>query len=494
MGEETKPSETGSEKSERLHTSVDGGEPTRGTHPSKGGRRVTEPAEGKEAGRQRPTPFYTGLDWVAELARRRPNEPLTTLAHHIDLDLLREAYRHTRKNGAVGVDGRSAKEYAEALDENLADLLQRFRSGTYRAPPSRRAHIPKGDGAKTRAIGIPTFEDKVLQRAIVMVLEQVYEQEFHDGSHGFRPGRGAHTALEALWHGLMNMGGGVVLEVDIQGFFDNLDRGHLRSFLDRRVRDGSIRRTIDKWMKAGVLDEGVLMHPEKGTPQGGVISPLLANIYLHHVLDTWFEDEIKPRLRGKSFLIRYADDFVLVFERDDDASRVEEVLPKRFGKYGLTLHPDKTRKVPFGRPRRNDSGDDDGNPPGTFDFLGFTLHWGKSRKGSWVVQRRTSRKSLRKSEAAVKAWLQRYRHSPVREQHAALTQKLRGHYAYFGLTGNGRALGVFRWAVSRLWHYWLNRRSQKPHMPWDRFNQLLVVYPLPPVRVVHSVFHRAASP
>jgi len=237
-----------------------------------------------------------------------PGAALTTLSHHIDLDFLREAYRRTRKDGAIGVDEMSAKQYAEKLDEHLRSLLERFKSGTYWAPPVRRVHIPKGDGTKTRPIGIPTFEDKVLQRAVTMVMEAIYEQDFLDCSWGFRPGRSALGALEKLREGLTKMHGGWVIEVDIESFFDTIDHSQLRSFLDQRVRDGVLRRMIDKWLQAGVLEEGAVHYPDGGTPQGGVISPLLANIYLHHVLDTWFETMARPKLRGEAFLVRYADD------------------------------------------------------------------------------------------------------------------------------------------------------------------------------------------
>lgn len=232
----------------------------------------------------------------------------TTLAHHIDLELLHEAYRKTRKDGAPGIDGQTATEYAADLEGNLRSLLDRFKSGTYRAPPVRRVYIPKADGKTQRPIGIPTFEDKVLQRAVTMVLEAVYEQDFLDCSYGFRPNRSAHQAIEALWRGLMDMGGGVVIEVDIKSYFDTIEHQHLRDFLDKRVRDGVLRRAIDKWLKAGVLEEGSVHRVEEGTPQGGVVSPLLANIYLHEVLDTWFAAVVVPRLRAKGFMIRYADD------------------------------------------------------------------------------------------------------------------------------------------------------------------------------------------
>ena len=286
------------------------------------------------------------------MAKAMPGAGLTTLAHHIDVDWLREAYRRTRKSGARGVDGQGAEQFAEHLEDNLLALRDQAKSGTYRAPAVRRVHIPKGDGTQTRPIGIPTFADKVLQRAVAMVIGAVYETSFLDVSYGFRPGRSAHQACEALQNAAVRMGGGWVLEVDIKRFFDTLDHGHLQQILRRRIRDGVLLRLIGKWLNAGVLEGGVLSYPEEGTPQGGVISPLLANIYLHEVLDEWFAREVQPRLRDRAVLVRYADDFVILFVRKDDAMRVLDILPKRFAKYGLALHPDKTRLVPFCRPDR----------------------------------------------------------------------------------------------------------------------------------------------
>ena len=349
-----------------------------------------------------PENVSTKLQRIAELAKKAPKMVLTTLAHHIDVELLAEAYRRTRKDGAAGADGLSAADWAAELEGNLQSLHDRFKTGTYRAPPVRRVHIPKGDGSRTRPIGIPTFEDKVLQRAVTMVLEAVYEQEFLDCSYGFRPGRSAHQALQRLWEATTEMKGGVVLEADIQGFFDNLVPAHLRSFLDQRVRDGVIRRAIDKWLKAGVLEEGQIIHPDTGTPQGGVISPLLANIYLHEVLDKWFEAEVRPRLHGRAELIRYADDFVIVFSSENDARRVLDVLAKRFAKYGLTLHPDKTRLVPFDRPRGGAA--NAGARSGTFDLLGFTHYWGRSFRGWWIVKRQTARDRLSRALKRVSAF------------------------------------------------------------------------------------------
>jgi group II intron reverse transcriptase/maturase len=438
-----------------------------------------------------PNNISTKLQRIAELARKTP-EALTTLAHHIDIEFLKEAHRRTRKDGAAGVDGQTAQEYAEKLDENLRELLDRFKSGRYQAPPVRRVYIPKGDGTQVRPIGIPTFEDKILQRAVTMVLEAIYEVEFLDCSYGFRPGRSAHQALQAMWEGLMKMHGGVVIEVDIQGFFDSLDKSQLRSFLDQRVRDGVLRRTIDKWLSAGVLEEGQTSYPEAGTPQGGVVSPLLANVYLHEVLDKWFEAEVRPRLKGQALLIRYADDAVLAFSSEEDARRVMDVLPKRFGRYGLTLHPEKTRQVPFGRPSR------DGRPqqksPGSFELLGFTHYWGQSLKGNWVVKRKTAPSRFGCALKRVATWCRRNLHRPVVEQHQRLVQMLRGHYGYYGITGNASALGRYLYEVRRVWRKWLERRSGRKTMPWPRFERLLERYPLPPPVVVHSIYPSAANP
>jgi group II intron reverse transcriptase/maturase len=427
---------------------------------------------------------------IAELARGKPQTALTTLAHAIDLDLLFEAYRRTRKDGAVGVDGQTAEAYAEHLEENLRALLERAKSGTYRAPPVRRVHIPKADGSKTRPIGIPTFEDKVLQRAVAMVLEAVYEQDFRDCSFGFRPRRSAHQALQDVWKGLMDLGGGWVLELDIQGFFDALDHEQLRKILGQRVRDGVLLRLIGKWLNAGVLEEGRLVYPYTGTPQGGVISPLLANVFLDTVLDAWFEDEVRPRLRGRSFLVRYADDAVMGFALEEDARRVYEVLAKRFARFGLSLHPEKTRLVRFGRPSRSGS-----RPrPETFDFLGFTHYWGRSRRGTPAVLRKTQRARFSRALRAIAQWCSRHRHVPLADQHRALQQKLRGHYAYYGITGNQPALSRFWWETQRTWKTWLSRRSNRRPLRWKRFYQLIARYPLPPPRVVHSVYRLAAKP
>jgi group II intron reverse transcriptase/maturase len=432
-----------------------------------------------------PNDVFTKQERIATLAKQSPQMGFTSLAYLMDLEWLHEAYRRTRKDGAVGIDGQTSADYERDLAGNLRSLLDRAKSGRYFAPPVRRVHIPKaGSSTETRPIGIPTLEDKVLQRAVAMLLEPIYEQDFHEGSYGFRPGRSAHNALESLWKGLMNMGGGWVLEVDIRKFFDTLDHAHLREFLRHRVRDGVLLRLIGKWLNAGVMEDGSVSYPESGSPQGGVISPLLANVYLHYVLDAWFKQEVQPRLAGRAFLIRYADDFVIAFSNESDARRVMDVLPKRFGKYGLTLHPEKTRLIEFKPPtdRRKPTG-----LPRTFDLLGFTHHWARSRKGSWVVKRQTSSKRLTRGLQAIADWCRRHRHLPIREQHQTLSQKLRGHCAYYGITGNSSSLSGFRMRVHRIWRYWLSRRNRKRSMTWDCFNRLLDRYPLPAAVAVHSV-------
>jgi RNA-directed DNA polymerase len=415
------------------------------------------------AGASKPVDVFTKQQRIAELARRSPEMGLTSLAYLIDLDWLVEAFNRTRKDGAVGVDGQDGQDYAADLMGNLQSLLDRAKSGTYQAPPVRRVHIPKaGSATETRPLGIPTFEDKVLQRAVVMVLEAIYEQDFTNCSFGFRPGRSAHQALDSLWRQTMAMGGGWIVDVDIRKFFDTIDHGHLRDFLQRRVRDGVLLRLIGKWLNAGVLEDGCITHPETGSPQGGVVSPMLSNVFLHYVLDEWFEREVQLRLKGRSFLIRYADDFVMGFSHEEDARKVMNVLPKRFEKYGLTIHPEKTRLVPFERP----SGDPKGansearTPPGTFDLLGFTHYWARSRKGNWVVKRKTSKNRFHRGLKALSQWCRLNRHRPMRDQHRTLSQKLGGHYAYYGITGNSLALGRFRTAATWIWKRWLSRRRR----------------------------------
>jgi len=429
------------------------------------------------------------------MAKKMPGVPLVTLSHHIDIEWLREACRRTRKDAAAGVDGQTAAEYEANLEANLRSLLDRAKSGEhYRAPPVRRVNIPKEGTGKTRPIGIPCFEDKVLQRAVAMVLEAVYEQDFLDCSYGFRPGRSPHQALQAVWSQAMQMRGCWVLEADIEDFFGSLDKAKLREILRQRIRDGVLLRLIGKWLNAGVMDDGCIYHPETGVPQGGVISPILSNVYLHDVLDQWFEKQIKPRLKGRGFLTRFADDFVMTFEREEDARRMLDVLPKRFDKYGLRLHPEKTRLLRFypSSPSSNPQGDESQRQR-SFDLLGFTMYWGRSRTGSWVVKRKTMKSRYRRALHRISMWCQQSRHLAVTEQHKTLNQKLRGHYAYYGVTSNYRSLHRLYHKVERIWHKWLGRRSSR-YLPWERMIAILRALPLASPRIVHSYNHRAAKP
>jgi len=456
----------------------------RGNHPEgprgeKRGTGDTELLGGKATG----TPILelasTKLQRIAELAREAPDRAFLSLAHHIDVEFLREAFRRTRKDGAVGVDGQTGKDYEEHLEENLQLLLDRFKSGRYKAPPVRRSYVPKGDGKQERPIGIPTFEDKVLQRAVSMVLEAVYEQDFRPCSYGYRPGRSAHQALEDHWRGLMEMRGGWALELDITAFFDSLNHRRLREILDQRVRDGVLRRTIDKWLAAGVLEGSELSLPDAGTPQGGVVSPLLANVYLHDALDVWFDKHVKPRLQGRGFMVRFADDAVMVFSDEKDARKMMTVLPERLRQYGLTLHPTKTRLLRFQPPQRWEAGEVRAPGSRTFDFLAFTHYWGRSRRGSWVVKRKTASDRFTRALKRASEWFRKVRHQPLEWQHEQLVRKLRGHDNYYGISGNAAALYRFRFEVRRLWRKWLDRRSHKAAMTWARFRRLEARLPLP---------------
>jgi RNA-directed DNA polymerase len=447
-----------------------------------------EPLEGNMTDSPKSENVYTRQQRIATLAKQSRERAILSLNQYLDLHWLNTAFARTRKDGALGVDGQTHAEYARDLESNLQSLLNRAQSGSYYAPPVRRKHISKGPGSKeTRPLGIPTVEDKVLQRAVLMLLEPIYEQDFLPCSYGFRPGRSAHQALKALRDGLMQYQGGWILDVDIRKFFDTLQRPALREMLRRRIRDGVVLRLIDKWLNAGVWEDGTLTHPDEGTPQGGVISPLLANIYLHYVLDEWFEQEVKPRLKGRAFLIRFADDFVVVFTHEGDARRVQEVLPKRFAQFGLTLHPTKTRLVPFRCPAHSEVQLGRTPEPDTFDLLGFTHYWARSRHGTWVVKRKTARPRYRRGLLAIALWCREHLHWSIQEQHQKLCQKLRGHAAYYGITGNSDTLSAFRHFVTCIWHHWLSRRKRGHPMRWDIFRRLLERYPLPTMAVMHDV-------
>ncbi len=452
-----------------------------------GRHRVRESLQGNTADAPTSDPVSTQLERIATLAKQMPHEALFTLNPALNRDLLLAACIRTRKDAAAGVDGETYEDFREGLFDRLDELVDQAHSGTYRAPPVRRTYIPKGGSSnETRPLGIPTFADKVLQRAAVMILEPIYEHDFHEGSYGYRRGKSAQQAIDDLRGWLNRKGGGWVLDVDVRKFFDSIDRSHLREFLQRRVQDGVLLRLIGKWLNAGVLEDGAITYPDEGTSQGNPISPLLANVYLHYVLDEWFESEVKPVLAGEAKLIRFADDFVLAFTHSRDAERVYAVLGKRFAKFGLTIHPEKTRLVRFERPRRDDSDDEDASgKPETFDLLGFTWHWGRTRQGGWTVKTRTAASRIRRTITRIDDWCRVHRHEPIPQQCATLRRKLHGHYNYFARPGNYYALGRVYRGVLRAWQKWLNRRSWQTGLTWSRFERMLQRHslPLPHIKV-----------
>jgi group II intron reverse transcriptase/maturase len=422
-----------------------------------------------------------------EAARRNPQGKMRSLCHHIDVAALERAYHRIRKEAAVGVDGVSKEEYGLDLEAKLADLHGRLKGMKYRHQPIRRVHIPKSKG-RTRPIGVSATEDKIVQGALRELLEAVYEQDFLDCSFGFRPGRSGHDAINVLNKSIRNGEANWILEADIASFFDSLVRPKLREMLEERIDDKSLLRLVGKCLHVGVLDGAEFHTPDEGAVQGSILSPLLGNIYLHHVVDLWYEREVKPRMHGRSCLVRYADDLVFGFEQREDAERVMAVLGKRLERYGLRLAPDKTRLLDFRRPPRDQQ---HGKGPSTFDFLGFTHYWRRSRDGKWHPAWKTRTKSLRKAIVALQAWCKKNLHLPIPEQHAALTRRIQGHFNYFGVNGNHKSLATLKYKVERSWFRWLRRRSQRTRMTWKRFGQILKALPLPRVKVYRDLW---ASP
>jgi len=426
----------------------------------------------------------TEIDRLSELAKEDPQKQFFSIAHLITPEKMLAAFRSLRKDASAGVDGVTYVEYEKAAKENIRQLYGRLKEGKYRAQPLRRVYIPKENG-KQRPISIPALEDKILQKVVVDLLNAIYEQDFLDCSYGFRPARGAQQALDEVGRVICTQPTGWVLELDIQTYFDSIVRAELVQMIEKRVTDGSILRLIQKWIKSGVIDKGKLLISQTGTGQGQPISPLLANVYLHHILDEWFEEVVKPRLRGKAHEIRYADDGILCFEHKSDAEKVLQVLPKRFAKYGLTLHPEKTRLVEFGRYAAGNA-KRQGKKPATFDFLGLTHIHARSRKGKFTVHVKTMSKRLRRGLHAVAAWCQQHRHDPVDQQQKTLNAKLRGHYQYYGRPTNYRSLWQFYRGVCRIWREWLSRRTRGRRLTWERYGEILRQHPLLRPRIMHS--------
>lgn len=427
----------------------------------------------------------TELGRISELAKGNKGMRFLSVAHLLTMESLIRAFLGIRKEASAGIDGVTYAQYDAAdFGEKIRNLHDRLKSGKYRAEPLRRIYVPKEDG-RQRPISIPSLEDKIVQKATVDLLSAIYEEDFLGCSYGFRPKRGAQDALDAVGRIICRRNISWILEADICSYFDSIVRRDLTEMIGRRVGDGSILRLIGKWLNVGVIDNGQLLVTETGTGQGQVISPLLANIYLHYVLDEWFEQEVKPRLRGEAYEVRYADDFILCFQNREDAERVLTVLTKRFAKYGLTLHPEKTRLIYFGQealiePERR------GTKPATFDFLGFTHICKRSRGGGFCIHVRTMRKRLRRSLKAVSKWCRQHMHDLVAEQAKILNAKLRGHYQYYGRRTNYRSLWEFYREVRKCWKHWLNRRTRGKTLNWDDFESLLTLHPLVRPRITRS--------
>ncbi len=425
-----------------------------------------------------PVPVSLRLERIALQAQQYPDMAFTTLAHHLDRAMLADAFGRLNPRSAPGVDRVTWRRYKANLNENLDTLHEKLVNGTYCPQPVVRRQIPKANG-KLRPLGLPALEDKIVAKAVALLLEAIYEQDFCDGSYGFRPSRSPHQALHDVRQGLLGKGIRHVIDCDISSFFDDLRHDMLLAILRKRIKDGRVLELIEGWLKAGILDGKEMVFPDKGSPQGSVISPLVANVYLHEVLDTWFETVVKAHCRGQVVLYRYADDFLIGCEWEQDARRIYEVLPKRFAKYGLEINSDKTQVVEFGRPRRSSSG----RRPGTFTFLGFVHYWGKTRRGGYTIKRKTEGKRLGRTLGEFWRWCRNNRHRPLQEQYASLCAKLRGYYQYYGIRCNTECLNLVYYRVRRAWRYWLNRRGGRK-MTWQAFGRMMGAYPLPRPKVV----------
>jgi RNA-directed DNA polymerase len=427
----------------------------------------------------------SGLDRIRKAARGDKTLRLNNLMHHVTVDLLRESYHALKHDAAAGVDGVTWNQYGEGLEARLADLHERAQSGRYRPKPSKRTYIPKADG-RQRPIGIAALEDKVLQRAVSQVLGAIWEEDFANFSYGFRPGRSQHNALDALWVGITQRRVNWVLDADIRSFFDTLDHGWLMKFVEHRVADSRMQDLIRRWLRAGVSEDGQWTSTSLGTPQGAVISPLLANLYLHYVLDLWVKRWRSHEARGEAIIVRYADDFVMGFQYKDDAERCLAELRERFAQFGLELHQEKTRLIEFGRFAIENRERRGTGRPETFNFLGFTHICARRRKdGKFTVWRRTIAKRMRAKLREIKEELMRQRHTPVPEQGRWLRAVVRGYFNYHAVPDNIRAMNIFRGLVNRFWHRALRRRSQKgKYLSWERMQRLIQTW-IPPAKLLH---------
>src|SRR5450755_69194 len=462
--------------------------------PNKGAQAPAEVGEGRlrpeeNTGQSHTPPAQNGqrvsqgLNGVRRAARERKQERFTTLLHHLNVDLLRDSYFALQRKAAPGVDGMRWREYGDGLEDRITDLHSRIHRGAYRAQPSRRVYIPKPDG-RQRPLGVAALEDKIVQHAVVTILNQIYEEDFRGFSYGFRPGRSQHQALDALYVAITRKKVSFVLDADIRGFFDNLDRGWMLKFLQHRVADPRMLRLIQKWLDAGVMEEGEWKDTEMGTPQGSVISPLLANIYLHYVFDLWVDAWRKKCAHGDVVVIRYADDNVLGFQHLAEADRFLAEFRERLAKFGLELHPDKTRRIEFGRCAERDRKTGGEGKPETFDFLGFTHISGKARNGNFAVKRKTIIKRMRAKLLELKQQLRRRMHESVAHTGQWLRSVVQGYFNYHAVPGNTDSLSAFRYRVIRLWRTMLIHRGQRHHLTWARMRKLADRW-LPQPRVLH---------
>lgn len=427
------------------------------------------------------------LALISERARREPRYQFTCLAHLLSAGFLKECYYSLGRDRASGIDGVSWSEYGKDLDENLTGLVVRMKAKRYKPQPARRVYIPKNEHER-RPLGLPALEDKIVQKGISRILEAVYEADFLDCSYGFRPGRNCHLAINAVDKTIMTNPVNHVIEADIKGYFDNVSHKWLMEFLGVRIKDPSFLLLIRRFLKAGYFEAGRIVASEQGTPQGGNLSPMLSNIFLHYVLDLWFEKKVKPRLRGACYLVRYADDFICMAQYADESQRIKQALVTRFAKFDLELHPEKTRIIRFGRYERENAKRQN-RRANTFDFLGFTHYCDTSRRGKFIVGRKTSRKKFRMKCKEMNNWLRKIRNCrKAKEWWPVLQARLRGHYQYYGISGNMRSLQRFYSLTVRMTLKWLNRRSQCRSFSWKMFNKYLEHYPLPEPKIVHNLY------
>jgi RNA-directed DNA polymerase len=437
-------------------------------------------------------PTLTKLALITRRAREDSKIQFISLAHLLNVEFLRGCYRSLGKEKASGIDGRSWRDYGENLDENLVNLVERLKAKRYKPLPAKRVYIPKND-KETRPLGLPAIDDKIVQKGIARILGAIYEADFMDCSYGFRPKRSCHQALKSVNDTIMFKPVNHIIEADIKGFFDHVSHDWMMKFLQVRIRDSSLLLLIRRFLKAGYAESGKLVHTEQGTPQGGNLSPMLANIFLHYVLDLWFVKRVKPSVEGQCYLVRYADDFVCMVQNRQVAGQIERMLRERFAQFGLSLHPEKTRTISFGRYERQNARRQ-GRKANTFDFLGFTHYCGLSRKGTFLLGRKTSRTKFRKACRAMNNWLKRIRGvMRIQDIWRLLAGKLRGHYNYYGVSGNSRMIARFGYVTIRAVMKWLNRRSQRKSFTWKQLNAYLVHYPLPRPRIVYNIYRPLPS-